>query len=138
MDYFRCHIFISTTECQSFFSDSSGCPSEITQLDILVLIKKKVFRLKITMQDIILVEVLESQDCLIEITEDFLRLEILSFMHIRIQVSIGGKVQDQIDIVVFLDVVVELDNVGMINFSMDSNLCSNIMKVRASSLGRVH
>jgi len=90
------------------------------------------------MQDIILVEVLESQDCLIEITEDFLRLEILSFMHIRIQVSIGGKVQDQIDIVVFLDVVVELDNVGMINFSMDSNLCSNIMKVRASSLGRVH
>jgi len=70
--------------------------------------------------------------------ENFIGRETFSLMQKGIQISTLSIVQDQVHIMIFLHVVVELDDVGMFQLSVNSDLCPNIMKVRACHLRRVH
>ena len=79
-----------------------------------MLVQEKVFGFDVTMKDVISVEILDCQASLVEETEDLFRCKSLSFMDVGVKISAFGILQYQIDVVVLLDVVMELNDIGVL------------------------
>jgi hypothetical protein len=80
----------------------------------VVVIKEEIFRFDVAVEDIIVVKVLY---CLASLDKElacFFIIEFLLLMDIRIKVAVGRVLEHDVDIVFFLECVIECDNIAIV------------------------
>lgn len=85
--------------------------TEVNDLDVLVVIKKEIFRLEVTMDNVQLVQVLDASDDLVEKGQSFRLLDPLILYDIVEELTATGILHDEIQLLRGLDNLVKLNNV---------------------------
>jgi hypothetical protein len=78
-----------------------------------------IFRLKVAVDDLALVHVIQGLKCVFEDDFSEVLVEFAFFTQKSIQLSAGAEFHDQVDISFIAEKCIELDNVGVIEKSLD-------------------
>ena len=115
--------------------DVLSAPAKITEFDIVFIIEEQVLRLDITVENIIIMEVLDSFASLDKVLAGLLLIDFLFLLNIAIEVAIGDVLENDVNVVVFLEGVKQFDNVLEGSFHVDLDLSfDTFLLVRCSDI----
>lgn len=137
LDHFRCHILEGATEGVPIFQD--GGEPKITQLSMVIISNQDILGFYIPMHEVVAVQVVHCLANVPEILSDqgFAELPVTE-LDLVVQRSTRSVLEDHVSgvFVLFVVVVEQLYNVGVVQFMMHVNLLLGIFAVNLSSLSR--